>query len=47
MKTEEAEPKLTIDSGECREACSLENGRCVKNRRTDECGAASASKGGR
>ena len=28
MKTEEVEPKLTVGSGECREACSPENGKC-------------------
>ena len=47
MKTEEVEPKLTVDSGECREACSPGEWNVLKDGRTDECGAANASKGGR
>jgi hypothetical protein len=44
MKTAEVEPKLTVDSGERREACSPENRRLLKDGRTDECGAANASR---
>jgi hypothetical protein len=47
MKTEEVEPKLTVGSGECREACSPGEWKVLKDGRTDECSAANASKGGR